>query len=145
MKRIERLFLLLVLIVISSSAFAGNNGEDFEEKFDWQPVMDAIINVESGGNAKARSGLSCGVMQITPMLVRECNEILRRRKSKKRFKLSDRFSISKSKEMFLLIQSFHNPMNNVEQAIRSWNGGINYSVKRTQKYFNKVMKYLNQN
>ena len=44
--------------------------------------------------------------------------------------------------MFLLIQSYHNPANNVEKAIRSWNGGMNYSVRRTQRYFEKVMKAM---
>ncbi len=83
-------------------------------------------------------------MQITPILVAECNQILRERKSKKRFTLADRFSVSKSKEMFLLVQSKYNPLNNIEKAIRSWNGGINYSVKRTQRYFQKVMKVMKQ-
>lgn len=111
-------------------------------QFDWNPVMDAIIQVESEGNPKAVSGNSCGAMQITPILVRECNNILKRRKSKKRYRLSDRFNVEKSKEMFILFQSFHNPRNSVEQAIRSWNGGLRYSVKGTQRYFNKVMKLL---
>ena len=81
-------------------------------------------------------------MQITPLLVMECNAILKSRRSKKRFKLSDRFSVKKSKEMFLLIQSKYNPFNNIEKAIRSWNGGIRYSVARTQRYFEKVMKAM---
>ena len=56
--------------------------------------------------------------------------------------LSDRFNVKKSKEMFILIQAHHNPENNVEKAIRSWNGGPKYSVRGTQKYLNKVMKIL---
>ena len=104
--------------------------------------MEAIIQVESEGNARAVSGNSCGAMQITPILVRECNDILKKRNSKKRYSLNDRFSVAKSKEMFLLIQSHFNPTNNVEKAIRSWNGGMRYSVKRTQRYYNKVMKNL---
>lgn len=111
-------------------------------KFDWNPVMDAIIAVESGGDANAVSGNSCGAMQITPILVAECNDILRRRKSKKRFTLRDRFNVAKSKEMFLLLQSYFNPRNDIEKAIRTWNGGYNYSVKRTQRYFEKVMSHL---
>ena len=73
----------------------------------------------------------------------ECNNILKKRKSKKRFSLRDRFDLAKSKEMFVLIQSYFNPQNDIERAIRAWNGGYRYSVKRTQKYFNKVMAYLN--
>ena len=113
--------------------------------FDWEPVMQAIIQVESEGNAKAVKGNSCGAMQITPILVAECNQILKKRNSKKRFTLRDRFSLAKSKEMFELIQSYFNPLNDIERAIRSWNGGNKYSVKRTQRYFEKVMKHLTPN
>ena len=110
--------------------------------FNWDPVMDAIIQVESGGNPNAVSGNSVGVMQITPILVKDCNQILERKKSKKRYTLSDRYSAKKSKEMFLLIQSYYNPMNNVEKAIRLWNGGVNYSVRATNRYFQKVMNKM---
>ena len=107
--------------------------------FDWNPVMDAIIQVESDGNPRAVSGNSVGVMQITPILVKECNDILKKLKSNKRYTLDDRYSVEKSKEMFLLIQKYFNPENNVEKAIRSWNGGVKYSVKATNKYYRKVL------
>lgn len=121
---------------------AGDARSTTSSGYDWNPVMEAIIHVESRGDTKAVSGNSCGAMQITPILVRECNNILKKRKSKKRFTMQDRFSVQKSKEMFLLYQSYFNPKNNVEKAIRSWNGGMNYSVKRTQRYYNKVMANL---
>ena len=111
-------------------------------KFNWNPVMDAIIQVESEGNPKAVSGNSVGVMQITPILVEDCNNILMKKKSKKRFALSDRYSVKKSKEMFLLIQSYYNPTNSIEKAIRSWNGGVRYSVRATNRYYRKVMDKL---
>lgn len=143
----DRLFKVLCLIVIvfltiPSLALAGNRGRQKSSHVNWDPVMAAIIQVESGGKSNARNGNQCGAMQITPILVRECNNILKARKSKKRYTLADRFNIKKSKEMFLLIQSHHNPENNVEHAIRSWNGGQNYSVRATQRYFEKVMSYL---
>lgn len=138
---LRKVFVLLFVFIANSYAFAENN-ETNSTDFDWNPVMDAIIQVESEGNSKAVSGNSCGAMQITPILVKECNNILKRRKSKKRFKLSDRFNVAKSKEMFILFQSFYNPKNSIEQAIRSWNGGLKYSVRGTQKYFNKVMNLL---
>ena len=142
MERIKKIVLLSIAILLSSPVVIlakGVANNKLSIHFDWNPVIDAIIYVESRGDAHAKSGSSIGAMQITPILVAECNQILEKRKSKKRFKLSDRFSIAKSKEMFLLIQSRHNPKNNVEKAIRSWNGGLNYSVKRTQRYFRKVM------
>ena len=121
---------------------AGDAKSTTSSRYDWNPVMEAIIHVESRGDAKAVSGNSCGAMQITPILVKECNNILKKRKSKKRFTLQDRFSVQKSKEMFLLYQSHYNPTNNVEKAIRSWNGGNNYSVKRTHSYYKKVIAKL---
>ena len=133
---------MLTLEINATSVANPNEVESSTSEFDWTPVMDAIIQVESEGNPKAKSGNSVGVMQITPVLVAECNNILKRKKSKKRYKLSDRFSITKSKEMFLLVQSVHNPLNSIEQAIRSWNGGNHYSIKKTQRYFEKVMKLL---
>lgn len=149
MFKIFRLVVLFIFVAGASPVFSAENAVDSEavsttaDGFDWEPVMNAIIHVESRGNVKAVSGNSCGAMQITPVLVMECNNILKKRKSKKRFSLRDRFDLAKSKEMFVLIQSYFNPQNDIERAIRAWNGGYRYSVKRTQKYFNKVMAYLN--
>ena len=133
----------MFLMLVPMNASAGTKGKQ-KSKFDWNPVINAIIEVESAGNAKAvdKSGKSCGVLQITPVLVNECNRILKLRKSSKRYTMDDRFSAKKSKEMFVLFQSFHNVKNDVEFAIRSWNGGVNYTRKATQKYFEKVMSKL---
>ena len=104
--------------------------------------MEAIIMVESEGNPRAVSGNSVGAMQITPILVKECNQILKTRKSDKRFTMDDRYSVSKSKEMFLLIQSKYNKSNDIEKAIRSWNGGPNYSLRATNGYYQKVLRHM---
>ena len=140
-EKIVRLCILFIFVLtsqISASAIESST-------FNWQPVIDAIIEVESNGDTRAKSGNSVGAMQITPILVAECNNILRSRNQKKRYKLSDRFSLQKSKEMFLLMQSQFNQENNVEKAIRAWNGGNNFSKKRTQRYFEKVMCVLKSN
>ena len=142
MKKVVRKLLVtaVVLMVCSIETSAGTNGK--ESSFDWNPIINAIIQVESGGNPKAVSGPSCGVMQITPVCVKQCNIILEMRKSKKRYTLNDRFDVQKSKEMFLLVQSYYNRTNDVEHAIRSWNGGQNYSRRSTQRYYEKVMRHL---
>ena len=49
----------------------------------------------------------------------------------------------KSKEMFILYQKRYNPTNNIEKAIRLWNGGCGYSKAKTENYYRKVMKYYN--
>ena len=133
----------MMLMLAPINASAGTKGKQ-KSKFDWNPIINAIIEVESAGNANPvdKSGKSCGVLQITPILVKECNRILELKKSSKRYTMDDRFNVSKSKEMFLLFQSYFNPKNDVEFAIRSWNGGLNYTKKATQKYFEKVMSRL---
>ena len=140
------MFLSKIAKVVSLTAFitvasvntkAMNNGA---KSFDWGPLMDAITQVESEGDSRAVSGKICGAMQITPILVKDCNAILKKRGEKKRYTLNDRFSVKKSREMFVLIMSHYNPTNNIERAIRLWNGGVKYTTKGTQNYYNKVMK-----
>ena len=142
MKRITMFLVSIFMLTLEMNAASAASNDVSSNEFDWNPVMEAIIQVESEGNPKAKSGNSVGVMQITPILVAECNDILKRKKSKKRYKLSDRYNIAKSKEMFLLMQSVYNPLNSIEQAIRAWNGGNHYSKKKTQHYFEKVMNLL---
>ena len=144
MNRIIRQLCLIIiaLTIVPTAASAVDKDKRESSKVDWEPVMNAIIKVESGGRSNARNGNQCGAMQITPILVAECNNILKQKGSKKRYTLEDRFNVKKSKEMFLLIQSHHNPKTDVEKAIRSWNGGQKYSRRATQRYFEKVMSYL---
>ena len=130
------------ILTLSPLSVGAANKDESSGLFDWSPVMEAIIQVESEGNPRAVSGNSAGAMQITPILVRECNAILKARGSKKRYTLDDRFDVGKSKEMFLLIQSQHNKTNNVEKAIRSWNGGPRYSVRATNRYYRKVLQCM---
>ena len=128
-------------VVIAFLMFASHSSAQ-TSNYDWSSVADAIIMVESRGNCNARNGIYCGPLQIAPCLVNEVNNILKRRNSTKRYSLNDRFSKEKSKEMFVIIQSYYNPSNNVERAIRMWQGGIRYKVSKTQRYFEKVMSYL---
>lgn len=122
---------------VSVEARANGNNE-----FDWNPLMDAITQVESEGNANAVSKDCIGVMQIRPILVEDCNNILSKRGEKRRYTMKDRFNVKKSREMFVLIMSHYNPENNIERAIRLWNGGVHYKVKSTQRYYQKVMAKL---
>lgn len=129
-----------LIAVFSVSAYAR---VEKDEEFDWGPVMDAITKVESGGNPRAVCGQYVGVMQISPGLVYDCNAILKQKGSSKRFKLNDRFSKEKSREMFVVYMSKYNPSHSIEKAIRIWNGGTRYSVRGTQRYYNKVMRHYN--
>ena len=133
------LCLIAIMIALTASAGGGNKSAAKSSGINWNPVMDAIIQVESEGNPNAVSGNSVGAMQITPILVKDCNEILKKQESKKRYTMADRYSVAKSKEMFLLIQKYYNPENNIEKAIRLWNGGVKYTKKATNRYYKKVL------
>ena len=133
----------LMALTITMAASAGGNSKSTKSSgVNWNPVMDAIIQVESEGNPNAVSGKSVGAMQITPILVKDCNDILKRQKSNKRYTMADRYSVAKSKEMFLIIQQYYNPENNIEKAIRLWNGGVNYKTKSTNRYYRKVLAQM---
>ena len=115
----------------------------YSRSFDWNKVINAIAKVESNNNPKAiGGGGSVGLLQIRPVLVKDCNKILAKKNSSKRYTLNDRLSAQKSKEMFIIIQEHYNPSCNVEKAIRLWNGGPKYNTKSTNAYYKRVLKHL---
>ena len=137
MMRQKLIILVMLMLPISMSAQEG--------KFDWNPVMDAIIQVESKGNPKAhnKNGDCAGILQMVPILVKECNQILEKRESKRRYAKQDRYNAKKSKEMFILLQEHFNPEHNIEKAIKCWNCGF-YTKSwksKSNEYYREVMKY----
>lgn len=132
---------ILILTCLMSIFVLTANAQE-KKAYDWTRVINAIIQVESKGNAKAVSKDCVGVMQIRPILVRDVNEYLKMKGSSKRYTLNDRFSPEKSKEMFILYQKRYNPTNNEEKAIRLWNGGSKYSVTKTERYYRKVLSHM---
>ena len=107
--------------------------------------MNAIIAVESEGSPKAHNpnGDCAGILQITPILVKECNQLLKKEKYKRRYTLGDRYNAKKSKEMFIYLQEHFNPEATVEKAIKQWNCGF-YTERWKSKsigYYKKVMKH----
>ena len=133
MKLNKTLKRVLLVVLLNCSTFC------MAQKQDLNRLITAIATVESELNEKAVSGDCVGYLQIRPLLIKECNNILKKKNSKKRYSLSDRFSKKKSIEMFYLIQEKFNPSHNVERALWVWNAGP-YSKKRPTKYINKVMK-----
>ena len=141
-KKVSVSLMALTFTLIASAGGGNVKSSTKTSDIDWNPVMDAIIQVESEGNPKAVSGNSVGAMQITPILVKDCNDILKRQKSKKRYTMDDRYSVAKSKEMFLIIQKYYNPENDIEKAIRLWNGGVKYTTRATNRYYKKVLAQM---
>ncbi len=143
-KYVRIAWITCTILLLFLSELSAKNKYNQKKLFDWTPIIDAIISVESEGKADAvdKSGKSCGILQITPVMVKDCNRILKLKDSKKRYTLKDRFSVTKSKEMFRLYQSFYNPSCNVEYAIRLWNGGSHHTKRGTQKYYEKVISKM---
>lgn len=108
--------------------------EQIKANHDYSALISAIIAVESEGNEKAVSanGQCCGVLQITPILVKEVNNIL----GYEKYTLQDRFNKEKSIEMFYIMQHRHNASHDMRKAISLWN--------RSTWYYNKVMKQYNK-
>lgn len=115
---------------------------DLETK--WESVIKAISFVESTGRANAVSpcGKYVGYLQISKILVRQCNIIA----GYEKYNYDDRYSIDKSIDMFIEYQERYNPERNIEKAIRLWNSGDLKCMERkakTERYYKRVMRRYN--
>jgi len=142
MRKIKNILLALTITIVMPTMAYSQTEKEVEK---WERVMNAIIAVESEGNQKAHNskGDCAGILQITPILVKECNNLLKGKNSKKRYTFGDRYNASKSKEMFIILQEHFNPELNVEKAIKQWNCGF-YTKRWKSKsigYYKKVMKH----
>ena len=106
-----------------------------QDSLDWEIFTQALIWVESKGDNKAvGSKDDTGVLQITPILLQDCNRILKAEK----FTLEDRLDSLKSVEMFNIIQDHYNPQHDYHFALKIWNG------KAPLSYHRKVMDKFNE-
>jgi hypothetical protein len=132
--------LALVLMVFTLTAAAKPASEiDLQKK--WGAVIQAIAMVESEcqPHKVSRNGLYVGYLQISEILVRECNRIV----GYKKYTYADRYDKQKSIDMFIDYQEHYNPDGNMERAIRLWNSGDLKCMTRkarTEGYYQRVMK-----
>lgn len=100
---------------------------------DFELIELAIIWQESKANPnpKYSDGESEGILQLTPIYVKEANRIL----GKSEYTLHDRRNQLKSHEMFLVVQNYHNPKKDVKKAVILHNKG--------KRYFDEVMDRYN--
>ena len=107
-------------------------------------LIDALIYVESRGNDSAVGDRhlgrpSVGCLQIRPIMVREVNRILKRKKSDLRYTNKDRFSREKSIEMFMVWKNHYHKSSSTEKIARTWNGGPRgMKANKTLHYWSKV-------
>ena len=114
---------------------------------DFELIELAIIWQESKGNPnpKHSDGKSEGILQITPIYVKECNRIL----GKSKYTLHDRRNPLKSHEMFLVVQNYHNPEKDVKKAVKLHNKGKRYFDEVMDRYncfklYQEILKFKNR-
>lgn len=132
---------ILVFAIISMNVSA--QSDELMKK--WGMVINAISKVESNGNPKVVSsnGLYVGYLQISEILVKQCNIIA----GYKKYTPNDRYCKEKSIAMFIDFQEKYNPEGNLEKAIRLWNSGDLKCMSRkakTERYYRKVMRSYNE-
>ena len=125
---------------ISAFVHSKTTAQGIDPHKKWGTVIQAIAMVESECNPKrvSRNGLYIGYLQISEILVRECNRIA----GYKKYTYADRYDKQKSIDMFIDYQECHNPEGNMEKAIRLWNSGDSNCMKRkarTEGYYRRVM------
>jgi hypothetical protein len=100
---------------------------------DFELIELAIMWQESKANPnpKYSDGESEGILQITPIYVKEANRIL----GKNKYTLHDRRNPLKSHEMFLVVQNYLNPEKDVKKAVKLHN--------KAGWYFEEVMDRYN--
>lgn len=106
-----------------------------QDSLDWEDFTRALIWVESRGDSKAvGSNNDIGVLQITPVLVEDCNRIV----GYDKYDLDDRLDSLRSVEMFNVIQDHYNPQHDYHWALKIWNSRAPLS------YHRKVMDKFNE-
>ena len=136
-------YTLLIIPIFSFFCTASMWYDKVEEPIIEDPLIAAIIQVESGGDTLAYNSKenAAGCLQIRPIMVREVNRLL----GENKYTLKDRWSKAKSIEMFNVLRS-HLKGASDEEIARTWNGGYNgKNIPETMQYWNKVKKYTLNN
>jgi len=81
-----------------------------------------------------------GIIQITPIYVKEVNRIL----GKEKYKHEDAFDITKSREMFDIVQNHRNPEKDLNKAIRLHNKHTWYAERIWERFEQVKEEILNQ-
>ena len=149
MKKIFVILFLLLVSTIPTYFYSGVAREPTETKSTeptwedgWKDFIPALIQVESEGNPRALGkNNDRGILQITPILVKEVNRI-----SGSTYTHDDAWDPEKSIEMFYIIARKYCPEQDFEKMARIWNGGPKGHTKEcTIIYWNKVKNELDRN
>lgn len=131
------LFILAIFLLSVNTTFATPT------KITYNRLIHTIAYIESKHNPKlvSSNGLYVGYLQISKIAVNECNRLI----GYKKYNYNDRYDKNKSIEMFHIIQSYHNPKQDLHLAIRIWSEGTTAANKtiRITPYVKKVLRLYN--
>lgn len=102
-------------------------------------LVRIFAHVESNTNSTVwcKKEDAAGLLQIRPIMIKEANRIAKCNK----YSLNDRWDISKSVEIFILVQKHKNPNLNLVKAAKIWNAGkANVSDDYIKPYLRKILK-----
>lgn len=139
----RKLIMLLMLVIASSceiNSYQPVQNEETnvlkqeikKELSEWDIFVEALIQVESEGKADAVGKTNdVGILQITPIYVKDVNRIL----GEEKYDLSCRTDTEKSLEMFEILQGHYNPSKSIDKAIKLHNprAGQSYRIKIMNK------------
>jgi len=137
----RRLIILVALFIVSScnvncyeEVTRKETKKEIKQKpSEWDIFIQALIQVESEGKEDAVGTKNdVGILQITPIYVRDVNRIL----GEERYTLSCRTDKRKSLEMFKILQNHYNPDKDIGKAIKLHN------PKAPQSYRTKIMEQI---
>lgn len=132
----KKLIILVALFIVSScnvnrykEVTRKETKKETKQKLsEWDIFIQALIQVESEGKADAVGKTNdVGILQITPIYVKDVNRIL----GEDKYDLSCRTDTEKSLEMFEILQGHYNPSKSIDKAIKLHNprAGQSYRIK----------------
>lgn len=105
-------------------------------------VITSLVQVESRGDWNAIGPIveinAVGVLQETPIYVREANRLI----GFTRWKLNDRLDSIESVAMFKIISKRYNPRYDLKRACKLHNpGGGNWYYRRVKSEYDRLIEY----
>jgi len=110
--------------------------------YEWNCFIEALIYIESRGVEDVIGDHDAiGVLQITPIIIREANRI----SGYEKYADSDRFDRAKSIEIFNLIQEYYNPEKDRHLALKIWNSRapLSYHSRIMNRYYELINNKIN--
>lgn len=102
---------------------------------DTDKLIKIIEHIESRHNKNARNGKYVGILQISPIMIREANRI----NGYKKYSLSDRNDSLMSANIFKDVMKYHNKEKSTRKAVIIWRGKYN------KNYLKKVINMFIKN